>query len=214
MFEFLHDTGRHQRHPVRQLRDLQEYVANLLKTRATFTLGDCPINDHAHLDKYLVIAGSWRVPAHLESERGIRAVNPNYIHKSEYSDAVSICECGAATTATNGSIDECRLSSCNSLYRSEVTTDVWKRRAAIIEEALALGQSTAYLADRLDLSGHRNVSNVCERLNIDSDRLRKHAKRERQELIADLSPEFSTSTLATALDLGESTIQKWRRASV
>lgn len=212
MFSFLRQSPRQEAHPIEQLAALREYTSDLPSTKAVFKLSDTPLQDHHHLDKFLVMVGSWRVPDRLGNNRQVQAVNPNYEHRSEYSDAAAVCECGAVTTSTSGSVPECRLATCNSLYRSEVVRDVWQRRASIIDRTLKLGQSNQYLAARLDLKGPRNVSRVLDELNIDGARLREQAKTQQKQLIRDLGETFPTTTLAAAFGKHRNTIRKWQRA--
>lgn len=174
--------------PVEVLADLRSGIEDLPETAATFKLKRV-LDDHtakAVRPIMITLAGSWEVREELyTSERQDSYVNPDYLHRDNYTDAAVRCGCGAVMIRheeiRGGKVianEHEHGDDCTRADRLRGKARMYERRAEIVEELLKAGRPPSKAAKRMSLSAsnQRNIGHLSEAMDLPTEEWRERGR--------------------------------------
>jgi hypothetical protein len=210
-FEFFRaDDGSISRKKLYVLGTLRSFIDTLPATRATFTLAETDIaSPFAQAVPVYTAADTWPVPDHYDSSDGAarKFVNPNYVHRHTYSDALVRCACGALIDERLSSSQASHDDSCTYLDTLRSSVALWERRERIIRESLAMWRRHDYLRKRLD-ANKSAVKYYADQLGIRRRDRSDAARLALGRFAADAHEFYSYTKLGELFGIDDSTVSK------
>lgn len=215
-------SGRKRNDPLAVQAAIRREVEGFGELATTFTIDQAvpePFTRKAAREEHLEMVGAWLVPkAHTgTASHGRRFVNPDAIHRTKYTEAVTRCECGLVMARLTledgpGTIgNQKEHGDCAVSERLRARARLCEARAEAIRTSLYYGHSARQAAARLgydpDNSG-RSVGAAAEGMDIDIGALREEAnlrKYRTEAILAALG--YTSAQIGAALGRSAKTIR-------
>lgn len=199
----------------------REFLDGLPETSATFRRYEIAkqydVKSNWILDDILHLLGSWKIPDYydVQESRGVRWVNPHYVHRERYSDVAAQCRCGAVIQQMpqstpnaqfldgEGHRDDCRVE-----WRARAIAKLYEQRRTVLRRNALLARPARQDLDRLHLADPRKVTYITKALDLDLQSLLTRGYEKRNNTIRDLlAAGYSTADIAAIYGISPNTVR-------
>lgn len=161
---------------------IREHINQLRDLTATFKMRDIPGEDVSGKDVHGVsieFLKSWKMSEEITKQRHKSTyINPNYIHKNQYSDSIVECGCGALMSRPydNDTVEvrpeHDHSDECKGYERDEARLKLREKRWETIKKLYWLGWESKEIAPRLNMTEDQ-IHVFINEMDSSSEELRK-----------------------------------------
>jgi hypothetical protein len=172
--------SEHDRSNLHLLVDLQEGIAALPATAASFTIEAVTDRQAAlYAEEMLWLVGSWEMPDRLSTARTTRWVNPGHPQKAYYFDVTVECGCGVVMARERNKAswdaEHNHTEACRPANRVPAREELIQRRTEWIRTGAYLWLSCYEVAPRMGVVP-QGLMAICDRYGIDWHGRRKRGR--------------------------------------
>jgi len=211
--------------PVVAVEILRDYLDQLHEASASFKrkfvvehaedLGYDGVNQHWFSREVMWLCNCWKIPSHY-NDGGTRAstwINPQYLHRDQYSPVTVSCECGGVVTRikSNGSgygIETEHSDDCYPGWRAEAAGRLMENRRILLTRLGLLAKSARANHDLFHCEQNQ-VSHYVKSCGVDYERVKKIGAEQRKNTMIRLFREgYTTAQVACVYDLSASRVRE------